>query len=192
MHKLVSLKEFIFQNDRQMLNETSLWFSAIFWWHMELQGAPWIKGLTCSQEHNFILSILCRNPVHHNLSQGVVHSDTRENRSSGQRVDRAMHERVKSNETDHLVWEVFGGLDPCIVGLAGTLMETIKKDDSHLNGIREYFPTFIVPMSFSLNKCVLYFLLHVALWWWNIEQQVANQIRYTRASCSLSFLVDVV
>lgn len=85
--------------------------------------------LTCSQEHNLILSIFCHNSVHHNLSQGVVHPDTCEHRSAGQRVDRAVHERVESNETDHLIWEVFGGLDPCIISLAGTLTERMHSVD---------------------------------------------------------------
>lgn len=77
--------------------------------------------LTCSQEHDLVMSILCHNSVHHDLSQGVVYSDSCEHGSASQGVDRAMHKRVESNETDHLIWEVFGGLDPWIICLAGTL-----------------------------------------------------------------------
>lgn len=81
--------------------------------------------LTCPQEHDLILSILSQNPVHHNLSQGVVHSDTSEHRLASQRVHRPIHKRVEPNEADHLIWEVFGGFDLCIIRLTGTLMETI-------------------------------------------------------------------
>lgn len=93
--------------------------------------------LTCSQEHDFILSILCQNSVHHDLSDGVVHSDTCEHRLASQRVDRAIHKRVESNETDHLIWEVFGGLNLCVICLARTLKEEnknmlISQDEFHM------------------------------------------------------------
>lgn len=151
------------------------------------------KGLclTCSQEHNLILSILCQNSVHHNLSQGVVHTDTCEHWSASQRVDRAIHKRVESNETDHLIWEVFGGLDPCIICLAGTLMKTIKLLLILCKGftIPRWFPSWkcfgtISPhfpqrvlVSFSNSTlCLHNLLLHVSLWWSNKERQEAKHI----------------
>lgn len=84
---------------------------------------------TCSQEHDFVLSVLCRHPVHHNLGQGVVSSDPCEERPAGQRVDGPVHERVEPDEGDHLVREVFGGLDLGVVGLAGTLMNGTSSDE---------------------------------------------------------------
>lgn len=113
-------------------SKTNLYCStAICWYDEKFQETSRREGLclTCSQEHNLILSIFCHNSVHHNLSQGVVHPDTCEHRSTGQRVDRAVHEGVESNETDHLIWEVFGGLDPCVISLAGTLMERMHSVD---------------------------------------------------------------
>ena len=96
---------------------------------MEFQVITGYVCLTCSQKHDLILSILCQNSVHHNLSQGVVDSDPCEHGSAGQRVDRAVHERVEPDETDHLIREVFGGLDPWIIRLAGTLKDKIKQFD---------------------------------------------------------------
>lgn len=90
---------------------------------MELQEATRMRGvrLTCSQEHDLILPVLCQNSVHHNLSQGVVHPDACEHGSAGQRVHGAVHQRVEPDETDHLIREVFGGLDLRVIRLAGTL-----------------------------------------------------------------------
>lgn len=82
--------------------------------------------LTCSQEHDLIRSILRQNSVHYNLSEGVVHADAREHGPSGQSVDGAIHQGVESNETDHVVREVFGRLDLCVVRAAGTLMEQVE------------------------------------------------------------------
>lgn len=84
------------------------------------------KPLTCSQEHDLILPIICHNPVHHNVSKGVIHSDTCEDRSSSQRVNWVVHQRVKSNKTDHLIWKVFGGLDSWIIRLTGALKNKRK------------------------------------------------------------------
>lgn len=36
---------------------------------------------------------------------------------------------MESNETDHLIREVFGGLDPCVISLAGTLTERMHSVD---------------------------------------------------------------
>lgn len=88
---------------------------------MKLQVAT-RRSHTCSQEHDFVLSVFRHHSVHHNLGQGVVGSDVCEDGAAGQRVDGAVHERVEPNEADHLVREVFGGLDPGVVGLAGTLV----------------------------------------------------------------------
>lgn len=79
--------------------------------------------LTCSQEHDLILSIICQNSVHHDVSQGVVHPDTCEHRASRQRVNGTIHERVESDEADNLIWEVFGGFDLGIVRLTGALRD---------------------------------------------------------------------
>lgn len=94
--------------------------TAICWSDVKLQVAA-RRSHTCSQEHDFILSVFRHHSVHHNLGQGVVGSDACEDGAAGQRVDGAVHERVEPNEADHLVREVFGGLDPGVVGLAGTL-----------------------------------------------------------------------
>lgn len=77
--------------------------------------------LTCSQEHNLILSIISQNSVHNNVSQGVVHFDTREHGATTQGVHRAIHQRVESNKSDNFIREVFGGLDPWIICLAWAL-----------------------------------------------------------------------
>ncbi|TNN48364.1 hypothetical protein EYF80_041443 [Liparis tanakae] len=65
-----------------------------------------------------------QNSVHHNLSERVLHPDSCEHGPAGQRVDGAVHEGVEPNEADHLIGKVFGGLDPRIIRLAGTLKET--------------------------------------------------------------------
>lgn len=103
-------------------------FIAICWSKRKLQVAT-RRRPTCSQEHDFVLSVFCHHSVNHNLSQGVVLSDTCEERPAGQRVDRAVHERVEPDEADHLVWEVFGRLDLGIVGLTGTLMEGMSSTE---------------------------------------------------------------
>lgn len=84
---------------------------------------------TCSQEHDFVLSVFGHHSVDHDLSQRVVRSDAREERPAGQRVDGAMHERVEADEADHLVREVFGGLDLGVVSLAGTLVEGTRSSE---------------------------------------------------------------
>lgn len=84
---------------------------------------------TCSQEHDFVLSVFCHHSVDHNLSQDVVRSDACEERPAGQRGDGAVHERVEPDEADHLVREVFGRLDLGVVGLAGTLMEGMSSTE---------------------------------------------------------------
>lgn len=73
------------------------------------------------------MSILRQDSVHHNLGKGVVHSDACEHRSASQRVDGVIHERMESNETDHLIWKVFRGLDPRVIRPAGTLKDQVKK-----------------------------------------------------------------
>lgn len=88
------------------------------WNHKPLQGELY---LTCPQKHDFILSVLCQNSVHNDLGQCVVHPHTRECWSASHRVDGPIHQGVESDETDHIVWEVFSGLDPCIICFAGTL-----------------------------------------------------------------------
>lgn len=146
--------------------------------------------LTCSQEHDFILSILCKNSVHHNLSQGVVHSDTCEHGSASQRVDRAIHKRVESNETDHLIREVFGGLDPWIICLTGTLKGQNKKCWSgakfHHHSLNVYSDCYInVFLNFFLANWPLFscnLLVHVSLWW------SKNSRRQSTSGTSVSLL----
>lgn len=89
------------------------------WWlSQKLGGEVW---LTCSHEHNLILAIICQNSVHHNVSQGVVNFDTCEHRTTSERVDRVIHQRVESNKSDNFIREVFSGLDLWIICFAWAL-----------------------------------------------------------------------
>ena len=77
--------------------------------------------LTCPEEHDLVLAVLGRDPVHHDLRECVVGAHQLEDGPAVQREHRAVHQRVEADEAHHLVGEVFGGLDLGVVGLAGTL-----------------------------------------------------------------------
>lgn len=106
------------------------------WLSQKLGGEVW---LTCSQEHNLILAIICQNSVHHNVSQGVVNFDTCEHRTTSERVDRAIHQRVESNKSDNFIREVFSGLDPWIICFAWALK--LQKNHSWLVTVFSIFPS---------------------------------------------------
>lgn len=82
------------------------------------------NALTCSDEHDVVLSVLRLHAVHHDLPQRVRDVGLDQHRPPQRRVHRAPHERVAAGEVQHRVREVLGAgeLSARLVGdFTGTL-----------------------------------------------------------------------